>query len=139
MSVLDDLVPLLKKLRMSGLLQSLELRLRQAVDDNLSHEEFLYRLMSDEVERREAKQLHQRVRRASFEHQKTLEEFDFHFNPQLPKAKLIELGTCAFVERPTQQQPSQRQRGRCRCRRWVNVVEVSRVLRARPGERRDRS
>ena len=77
MSVLDDLVPLLKKTPMSGLLQSLELRLRQAVDDNLSHEEFLDHLINDEAERREAKQLHQRVRRASFEHQKTLEDFDF--------------------------------------------------------------
>ena len=50
MSVIDDLVPLLKKLRLSGVLQSLELRLREAVDDSLSYEEFVYRLMNDEVE-----------------------------------------------------------------------------------------
>jgi DNA replication protein DnaC len=99
MSVIDDLVPLLKKLRLSGVLQSLELRLREAVDDSLSYEEFLYRLMNDEVERREAKQLDQRVRRANFEHQKTLEDFDFHFNPQVPKAKVLDLATCTYVER----------------------------------------
>jgi DNA replication protein DnaC len=80
-------------------LQSLELRLKQAVDDNLSQEEFLYRLFHDEVERREAKQLHQRVRRAGFEHEKTLEDFDFQFNPQVPKAKVLALGNCAFVDR----------------------------------------
>ncbi len=99
MSATDDLVPMLKKLRLSGVLQSLELRSRQAVEDNLSHGEFLYRLLSDEVERRDGKQLDVRLRRASFEHHKTLEDFDFLFNPQVPKAKVIDLATCAFVER----------------------------------------
>ena len=99
MSVIDELVPLLKKLRLSGVLQSLELRLREAAEDNLGYEEFLYRLVKDEVERRDAKQLDQRVRRANFEHQKTLEDFDFHFNPQVPKAKVLDLATRAFVER----------------------------------------
>jgi DNA replication protein DnaC len=99
MSPTDDLVPLLKKLRLSGVLQSLELRTRQATDDNLAHSEFLLRLLADEVERRDAKQLQQRIRRASFEHAKTIEDFDFHFNPVVPKAKVLELATCAFVER----------------------------------------
>lgn len=99
MSVIDDLVPLLKKLKLSGVLQSLELRTRQASDDNLSHSDFLYRLLADEVERREAKQLDQRVRRAGFEHAKTLEDFDFLFNPGVPKSKVLDLATCIFVDR----------------------------------------
>lgn len=99
MSATDDLIPMLKKLRLSGVLQSLELRSRQAVEDNLSHGEFLYRLLGDEVERRDGKQLDARLRRASFEHHKTLEDFDFLFNPQVPKAKVIDLATCSFVER----------------------------------------
>ena len=41
MSSIDDLIPLLEKVRLSGVLQSLELRTRQAVDDDLSHGEFL--------------------------------------------------------------------------------------------------
>lgn len=99
MSIIDELVPLLKKLRLSGVLQSLQLRLRQAGDDSLAYEEFLLRLLADEVDRRGAKQLEQRIRRASFEHHRTLEDFDFQFNPQLPKSKILELGTCTFVER----------------------------------------
>lgn len=99
MSPTDDLIPLLKKLRLSGVLQSLELRTQQAVGDDLAHAEFLYRLLSDEVERRDAKQLEQRLRRAAFEHRTTLEDFDFLFNPSVPKAKVIDLATCAFVER----------------------------------------
>ena len=99
MSPTDDLVPLLKKLRLSGVLQSLELRTRQATDDNLAHSEFLLRLLADEVERRDAKQLQARVRRACFEHAKTIEDFDFHFNAAVPKAKVLELATCVFVEK----------------------------------------
>jgi DNA replication protein DnaC len=99
MSSTDDLIPLLKKLRLSGVLQSLELRTRQAVDDDLSHGEFLYRLLSDEVDRRDGKQHEQRVRRAGFDHATTLEDFDFAFNASVPKAKIIDLATCAFVER----------------------------------------
>lgn len=99
MSVVDELVPLLKKLRLSGVLQTLDLRTGQAVDDNLSHCEFLYRLLADEVERREAKQLEMRLRKASFEHGRTLEDFDFHFNPEIPKAKVVDLATCQFVAR----------------------------------------
>jgi DNA replication protein DnaC len=99
MSQIDDLMVLLKKLRLSGVIQSLELRIRQAVDDTLAPSEFLYRLLTDEVERREAKQLEQRIRRASFEDTKTLEDFDFHFNRTIPKAKIIDLATCTFIDR----------------------------------------
>lgn len=99
MSGHDDLIRLLKKLRLSGVLQTLDLRTRQAVDDGVSHGEFLYRLLSDEVERRDGRQLDQRLRRASFESDRTLEDFDFLFNPAVPKSKIIDLATCAFVER----------------------------------------
>ena len=98
MTTTDNLIPLLKKLRLSGVLQSLELRTRQAADDDLSLSDFLFRLLSDEVERRDSKQLEQRLRRASFEGHRSIEDFDFHFNAKIPKSKIIDLATCAFVE-----------------------------------------
>jgi DNA replication protein DnaC len=99
MSVTDELVPMLKKLRLSGVLHTLALRIRQAVEDGLTFEEFLLRLLSDEVERRDGKQLLLRLRRAQFEGTKTLEDFDFSFNPKIPKARLIDLATAGFVTR----------------------------------------
>jgi len=93
MSPTDELVRLLKKLRMSGVLQTLDLRMQQAVDEDLALSEFLYRLLADEVDRREAKQLSVRLRRASFEHEKTVEDFDFTFNGAVPKARGLELAT----------------------------------------------
>lgn len=99
MNVYEELTPVLKKLRLSGVLQSLQVRNQQAVDGKLSFEEYLYRVLADEVERREDKQLQMRLRRANFEQQKTLEEFNFLFNPQLPKEKILELSTCQFIRR----------------------------------------
>jgi len=99
MAITDDLVPVLKKLRLSGVLHTLDLRIKEAVDSDLSHTEFLFRLCADEVERREAKQLDLRMRRASFESTKRLEDFEWSFNPQIPKAKVVDLATCHFIDK----------------------------------------
>lgn len=99
MSPADDLIPVLKTLRMSGVLQTLDLRAREAVDDALSFEEFLLRLLTDEVERRESKRLDLRLRRAGFENERTLETFDFGFNPGVPKARIVDLAAGGFLRR----------------------------------------
>lgn len=99
MNATDDLTRTLKKLRLSGVLDTLELRRKQAVDDDLPFEEFLLRLLCDELERREAKQLRLRLQRAQFEYAQTLEDFDFTFNPKVPKTTIIDLATGLFIDR----------------------------------------
>lgn len=99
MTSTDELVPVLKKLCLGGILQTLPLRRQQAIDEGLDHNEFLFRLLADELERRENKKLLDRLERANFEHGKTLEDFDFLFNINLPKTKITDLATCRFVER----------------------------------------
>ena len=99
MSPTDELLPILKKLKLTGLLTTLDIRRTQAIDDNLSYEEFLLRIFCDEMERRDAKQLKLRINKANFEHAKTLEDFDFHFNSKIPKAKIIDLSTCNFIHK----------------------------------------
>ena len=99
MGTADELVPLLKKLRLSGILETYEVRVNQAIDDRIPPGEFLVRLLRDEVERREAKQLAARLRKAAFDQHKTLEEFDFAFNDNIDKSRIIDLATCTFVER----------------------------------------
>lgn len=95
----DELIRILKKLRLSGVLESLDLRRRQAVDEHLSFDEFLYRLLHDEVERRDGKQLTQRLRRANFDSHKTFDDFQFSFNPKIPRHRIIDLATCSFVQK----------------------------------------
>lgn len=99
MSRTEDLARILKKLRLSGVLATLELRIRQMAEENLDTEEFLYRLLNDEAERRDARQLDLRVRRASFEQTQTLEAFDFQFNPSIPRTRIIELAAGHYLAR----------------------------------------
>lgn len=99
MQISHQLVPKLKNLRLSGILETLEVRNRQAIEEKLSHVEFLQRLLEDEVERRAQKQLQLRLRRATFDMEKTLEGFDFSFNPSVHRQQVFDLATCRFVEK----------------------------------------
>lgn len=96
---LTPLTPMLRTLRLSGILETLEVRNRQAIESRSSFVEFLTLLLQDEVERRAQSALRLRLRRGAFDPTKTLEGFDFHFNPKLNKAQVFDLATCQFVER----------------------------------------
>ena len=84
MHPIPELTPLLKQLRLSGILESLEARNREAIDRKLAFTDFLGLLIHDEVARRE--------------HQKTLEGFDFDRLPNLNRAAVHDLATCRFIE-----------------------------------------
>ncbi len=98
MNPMPELSPMLKQLRLSGILDSLETRNRQAIENKLAYPEFLALLIQDEVARREQKKLNTRLRRANFRSQKTLEQFDFDFNPKVNQALIQELASCRFIE-----------------------------------------
>ena len=92
-----QLIPLLKRLRLSGILETLEVRNQQAIAGKWTYVEFLARLIEDEVERRAQKQLALRIRRAAINTTKTLEGFDFDFNPTINRQQVLELATCAYI------------------------------------------
>lgn len=94
-----QLIPRLKSLRLSGVLETLEVRNRQAIDEKQSYVDFLCRLLEDEVERRGQKQLQLRLRRSGLDPSKTLENFDFTFNVTLNRQEVLDLATCHYVER----------------------------------------
>jgi DNA replication protein DnaC len=98
MNPIPELTPLLKQLRLSGILDSLEARNREAIDRKLAYTDFLSLLVHDEVARRDQKKLAQRLRRANFRSQKTLEGFDFDRLPTLNRALVHDLATGRFVE-----------------------------------------
>jgi DNA replication protein DnaC len=98
MNPIPELIPLLKQLRLSGILDSLEARNREAIDCKLAYTDFLSLLVHDEVARRDQKKLGQRLRRANFRSQKTLEDFDFSQLPNLNRALIHDLATGRFIE-----------------------------------------
>jgi DNA replication protein DnaC len=98
MTQVHQLERTLRTLKLGGMLDTLEARLAQAHAGELGHLEFLQVLCEDEIARRQAKALRERVRRARFEEPTTLEDFDFAFNPKLPVAQIRDLATCRFIE-----------------------------------------
>jgi DNA replication protein DnaC len=87
----------LRGLRMSGVLETLAVRERQAIDGQWSYMEFLERLLEDEIERRAQKQLTQRLRRGALNTTKTIEGFDFQFNPGLNRQQILQLAVCEYI------------------------------------------
>jgi DNA replication protein DnaC len=93
----DALQNLLKQLRLSGLLSTLEVRLHEAAASQLSHREFLELILQDELTVRNDRQLGRRVKAAQFREVKALDQFDWTFNPAIPKKLIFELATCNFL------------------------------------------
>ena len=93
-----DLIPMLKQLRLSGVLDSIEQRNRQAIEGKFSYMDFLAMILQDEVARRSQKRFALALRRASFRSQKTLEDFDFTFAPYMNHAMITDLASCRFIE-----------------------------------------
>jgi DNA replication protein DnaC len=98
MNPMPQLMPMLKELRLSGIMDSLEVRNRQAIDEKLTYTDFLAMVIQDEVARRAQKKLSLALRRANFRNHKTLEDFDFTFNPSINRSLIMDLATCHFME-----------------------------------------
>ena len=97
MNPMPPLEPMLKQLRLSGILESLEARNRQAIESKLAYTDFLALLIADEIARRDQRQFAQRLRRAQVMSDKTIERFDMAHNPSVNAALIAELATCRFV------------------------------------------
>lgn len=87
----------LKKLRLSGLALSLDVRLQEASGNGLNHSEFLELVLQDELAVRADRSMNRRIKVAAFREPKTLEDFDFAFNPSVKKKQVFDLAACRFV------------------------------------------
>jgi DNA replication protein DnaC len=93
----DTLRTALKQLRLSGLLESLDVRLQEAASHGLNHAEFLELILQDELVVRSDRQLQRRVKAACFRELKTLDTFDWSFNPAIKKKQVYDLATARFI------------------------------------------
>lgn len=93
-----ELNSILKQLRLSGILDSLEQRNREAIDGKLAYTEFLAMLLHDEVARRENRKLAIRLSRAGFAIGKTLESFDFDLLPARNRAYVYDLAAGRYLD-----------------------------------------
>jgi DNA replication protein DnaC len=84
-------------LLLSGLLESLELRLQEAESNRLPCAQFLELVFQDEINLRHQRQIDRRQKRADFRESHSLENFDFSFNPGINRAQICELAAGHFV------------------------------------------
>ena len=94
---IPNLETTLKELRLSGLAGTLSLRLQEASANRLSHEEFLENLLQDEINVRKERLLSRRTKAADFHRLRTLEDFDWRFNPNIPRKQIYDLATGHFI------------------------------------------
>jgi DNA replication protein DnaC len=87
----------LRTLKLSGMLETLEARLAQARAGELGHIEFLQVLCHDEIARRESTAITRRTRRAGFENPTSLEGFDFTAAPKVPAAQIRDLAALRWL------------------------------------------
>jgi DNA replication protein DnaC len=99
MSVEAQIEGKLQQLRLTGMRETLAMRIKQAEETNSGYLDFLWTLLEDEYEKRQSKSLLIRLQKAGFEEEKTLEGFDFAFNPHLPAKKIKQLANCAYIDK----------------------------------------
>jgi DNA replication protein DnaC len=87
----------LKKLRLSGITQTLEVRLQEAAANHLNHAEFLELALADELAVRQERLIARGMKAAGFREQKTLEDFQWDFNRAIKKKQIYDLAAGAFV------------------------------------------
>ena len=90
-----------KQLRLSGLAQTLSLRLQEAAANRLAHAEFLELVLQDELNIRKERMLARRTKTADFHHLKTLEDFDWRFNLSVPRKQIYDLAAGQFIRQAT--------------------------------------
>ncbi len=97
---LSELQRSLRQLRLGGMASVLETRLRQAQAEPMAPIDLLSTLVADELTRRSDRLLERRHKLARFrDADKTLDNFDFAFNPKMNRSLVFDLATAAFVDR----------------------------------------
>ena len=85
--------------KLSGIVENLEIRIKQATEENLGYAGFLGMLLEDEINKRSDNKRGRLYKGAKLPKEKGIEDFDFTFQPSIKKQEIIELSTCRFLEK----------------------------------------
>jgi DNA replication protein DnaC len=97
---IPELQRALRQLRLGGIAAVLETRIRQAQSEPMAPIDFISCLVSDELTRRSDRLLERRRKQAGFrDANRTLDNFDFTFNPKMNRSLVFDLATCGFIGR----------------------------------------
>ena len=94
----NSLQSTLKELRLSGMLETLDVRLQEAAGNSLNHAEFLELILQDEMLVRKERQIKRGIKAAGFRDLKTLDGFDWQFNTSIKKSQIFDMATGRFIK-----------------------------------------
>jgi len=98
MATLAYLQPRLRQLKLSGMRDAIEARVEEARARTLDPLEFLALLLDDELTRREVEGVARRIRQAHFDEMCDLRDFDWGYNPEIPKGRIWELASERYID-----------------------------------------
>jgi DNA replication protein DnaC len=99
MEIKISLKTVLKRLKLSGILYTLPDRIAYAGKVKLDQQDFLELILQDEIDRREQTNLQQRLKRAQFQEEQTLENFDWDTPVDFDRNRVRDLFGLGFLER----------------------------------------
>jgi DNA replication protein DnaC len=95
----DSLTAKIRKLNLAGMVKTVDMRVEQAIKEGLSYIEFLELIINDEHLNRGRNRRDDLIRRAKFPQHKTIEEFNFSWQPSLKRQEIYGFGTCEFIRK----------------------------------------
>lgn len=96
-----ELKEILKSLKLTGIIDNIETRSQEAIMNKMSYSDFLTVLLQDEILRRESKRFDYKIKKSCIRPSKTIEKFDFGFNPKINQKQISEALLCKFIENKT--------------------------------------
>ncbi len=94
---MESLKTKLRQLKLAGIVKSIEIRNKFAIDKNVSYIEFMELLIEDEYVNRKANSFGRRLNKSKINTQKNIDDFDFNFQPKLNKQQITDLASCRFI------------------------------------------
>lgn len=95
----DSLAVKIKRLNLAGMIKTVDMRVEQAIKESLSYVEFLELIINDEHLNRGRNRKDELIRRAKFPQHKTIEEFNFSWQPSINRQEIYGFGTCEFIRK----------------------------------------
>ncbi len=87
----------LTNFKLSGIAKTLESRNQYAIEKGLSYLEFLELLLEDESINRQSNSFKKRFAKSKLDSSKTLECYDFTYQPELKKQDVLDVASCRFI------------------------------------------
>ena len=97
-ATIDSLKIMLKTVNLYNVAEQIEELINIPLEQSISYEKFLERLLQCEIKGREEKRFERRLKHASFPEYKTLDEFDLNEQPSLSKRQFNQLKELSWIE-----------------------------------------